>query len=311
MGIRAVIDIGTNSVKLLTAELRGSDVAPLLEESEQTRLGQGFYETHQLRRENIEHTAVTVARFASIARHHGAESVMAFATSAARDAVNRQELEQAIEKTARLKLRVISGDEEADWVFRGVTSDPVFREQHLVVMDVGGGSTEFIFGMNDHRDFAQSFKMGTVRSLEKFPLSNPPTPAEKQSCLAYLRDFLGHQVAPRLGPQIQSASSVQLVGTGGTANILARMDKKFDSWERKLIEGTSISRVRLTEILDVLWGLPIEERRRLPGMPPKRADVMLIGAAIYHAVMTVFAFGTVKVSTRGLRYAALFENPPS
>src|SRR4051812_15330984 len=141
---RAVIDVGTNSVKLLVAEIRGTQINPILEESEQTRLGQGFYETHRLRRENIENTAVAVAQFAGLAKHWGAGSVTVFATSAARDAENSKELIDAIKRASALDLRVISGDQEANWVFRGVTTDPAFRARNLLVMDVGGGSTEFI-----------------------------------------------------------------------------------------------------------------------------------------------------------------------
>jgi exopolyphosphatase/guanosine-5'-triphosphate,3'-diphosphate pyrophosphatase len=305
---RAVIDIGTNSVKLLVAELHGPEITPLIEDSEQTRLGQGFYETHRLRADNIETTALAVARFAGLARETGAESVMAFATSAARDAVNRIELEHSIHQIAHLKLRVISGEEEADWVFRGVTSDPSFKDQHLLVMDLGGGSTEFIFGMNDRCQFGQSFQLGTVRLLEKFMPSDPPHESERRACEQFIEQFLSHEVQRPLAPHLQGKSDVQFVATGGTANILARMHKKFDSWERTLIDRSAIALDAVHEIRDALWALPLAERKRLPGLPPKRADVMLMGAAVYSAVMKVFGFDQVRVSARGLRYTALLES---
>src|SRR6185436_12776007 len=116
---RAVIDVGTNSVKLLVAEVGAGQVLPILEESEQTRLGSGFYETRQLQPQAIEHTAAVVKEFAERARLWAAVTPMVIATSAARDAINQDELLNAIQEASGLKVRVISGEEEADWVYKG------------------------------------------------------------------------------------------------------------------------------------------------------------------------------------------------
>src|SRR5690242_8407946 len=121
---RAVIDVGTNSVKLLVADVSGREVQPLWEESKQTRLGRGFYETHRLQQEAIDATGKAVAQFSETARKFQANSVRVIATSAARDAVNGDELTSAIEKVSGLKMEIISGDQEAEWVFQGVTTDP-------------------------------------------------------------------------------------------------------------------------------------------------------------------------------------------
>src|ERR1035437_6107309 len=120
---RAVIDVGTNSVKLLVAEVAGREIQPICEQSKQTRLGHGFYETHRLRPDAIAATAVAVAGFAAMAREAQAVSIRVLATSAAREAVNREELTAAIEEAARLKVEVISGQQEAELGFQGVTTD--------------------------------------------------------------------------------------------------------------------------------------------------------------------------------------------
>ena len=143
---RAVIDIGTNSVKLLVAEVAGATVTPLLEQSEQTRLGRGFYETHRLQPEAIRQTAQAVAEFAGRAGKFSPVSTRVIATSAARDALNAAELIAAIKASAGLPVEIISGEQEADWAFLGVTSDPALAGQPLLILDVGGGSTEFILG---------------------------------------------------------------------------------------------------------------------------------------------------------------------
>src|SRR5450755_2296129 len=127
---RAVIDVGTNSIKLLVADVRGRDVQPVHEESRQTRLGKGFYETHRLQPETIAHTAEAVWEFAETAREKNAGSIRVIATSGARD---------------------------ADWAFRGVTTDPELANQPLLLLDVGGGSTEFILGHDEEKSFAHSF----------------------------------------------------------------------------------------------------------------------------------------------------------
>src|ERR1051326_3636279 len=140
---RAVIDVGTNSVKLLVGIVEGRNVRPLLEKSEQTRLGEGFYETHRLQSQKIQRTAEAVGVFAHEASTtFQLSSLRIIATSAARDAVNKKELLDAIQQASGHAVEVISGDQEADWVFEGVTSDPVFATEPLLVIDVGGGSTE-------------------------------------------------------------------------------------------------------------------------------------------------------------------------
>src|SRR5437879_4940305 len=133
---RAVIDVGTNSIKLLVADVSDHDVKPVYEDSKQTRLGQAFYQTHRLQAGAIASTVRAVAHFAESAREHNAASIRVFATSAARDAINPEELTAAIEAASGLKVEIISGDLEADWVFQGVTSDARLAKTPLLLLDV-------------------------------------------------------------------------------------------------------------------------------------------------------------------------------
>ena len=310
---RAVIDIGTNSVKLLVAEISGHDVRPLHEDSKQTRLGKGFYETQHLQPESIAKTAKAVARFAEIAREHQADSIRVIATSAARDSKNPDELLGAIHEASGLKVEIISGDQEADWAFQGVTTDPQFARQHLLLLDVGGGSTEFILGQGEQKHFRQSFPLGTVRLLEKFPVSDPPTADEFKVCRESLKRFLNEQVKPQLEPamtreaKLRPAGKIELVGTGGTTSILARMEAKMDDYDRDRIEATRLPLARVRWQREHLWSLPLDTRKEIVGLPPKRADVILTGVAIYEAVMEAFGFTELRVSTRGLRFAAVMD----
>jgi exopolyphosphatase/guanosine-5'-triphosphate,3'-diphosphate pyrophosphatase len=305
---RAVIDVGTNSVKLLVADVTGQDVRPVHEESRQTRLGKGFYETHRLQPEPIARTAEAVWEFAGIAREKNAGSIRVIATSAARDATNPRDLTISIERAAGLKTEIITGAREADWAFKGVATDAKLAQHPLLLLDVGGGSTEFILGHGQKKSFAHSFPLGTVRLMEKFPHSDPPKKSELNACREWLKNFLHHEVRPQLEPVLRgNAAGILLVGTGGTTSILGRLEHKLGGYDREKIERTVLTLERLTAQRHKLWSLPLAERKEIPGLPKQRADVILTGVLIYEAVMEEFGFQELRVSTRGLRFAAVME----
>jgi len=303
---RAVVDIGTNSVKLLVADVHGSAVMPVLESSEQTRLGQAFYRTHRLTPAAINRTAVAVARFAAQARALGAHDVRVIATSAARDARNPDDLRAAVRQGCGLELAVISGEQEAEWAFRGVTSDSRLGGRLLLILDVGGGSTEVVLGHNSPPAFRQSYPLGAVRLLESVAPGEPPTVTDRARCEESVRSFLRDQVGPPLRAALAAfAAPAELVGTGGTASVLGAMELGLIRFDRERLESLRLERARVQHWLAHLWQLPLAERRRIPGLPPERADVILTGVAIYAGLMECFDFPALRISTRGLRFAAL------
>ena len=306
---RAVIDVGTNSVKLLVADVADGTVQPLLERSEQTRLGRGFYETRRLQPDAIRQTTQAIAGFATLAARFQPESTRVVATSAAREALNQAELIDTVERETGLRMEIISGETEADWAFRGVTTDPALAEVPLLIIDVGGGSTEFILGQGLARHFQRSLPMGSVRLLERFPVSDPPTLNERNGLCAWLDQFLAAEVEPELRRALNSfvPGSVRLVGTGGTGTILARMQAGLAGFDRTRIEATRLRREDVRAETTRLWNLSLAERKKIVSLPPNRADVILIGAAIYLAIMERFDFSEASVSTRGLRFAAVLD----
>ena len=304
---RAVIDIGTNSVKLLVADVLGRTVRPVLEQGEQTRLGRGFYQTHLLQRDAVELTARVVKVFAEQARAAGAEDIRAIATSAAREAGNASDLLEAVHHASGLSVEVIPGELEADWAFQGVTTDPALQDQALLILDVGGGSTEFIMGQGREQHLRQSFHLGTVRLFECLRIPDPPAEADWHRCRDWLGAFLAREIEPRLGewsPRVRPAG-LRLVGTGGTTAILARMALGLRTFDRDRIEGARLALPQVRQRREHLWGLPLSARRTLVGLPPERADVILTGVAIYETVMEFFHLPELWVSTRGLRFAAV------
>jgi exopolyphosphatase/guanosine-5'-triphosphate,3'-diphosphate pyrophosphatase len=306
--IRAVIDVGTNSVKLLVASVDGSIVRPLEESSEQTRLGHGFYETHSIQPAAIRQTAETVARFATKARAWNPASIRVIGTSAARDAINRNELVAAIEEQASLPVSVISGEQEADWAFRGVATDPALATHDLLVIDIGGGSTEFTAGHRGTRVFGNSFKLGTVRYLERSKISEPPTHDEMLACAKETRDLLQAWVKPVLQPVLDRLGpDLRFIGSGGTNTIVARIHLRLRAFNRELIDGATLSREEVRQLKLRLWRTPLEERRHIIGLPSNRADVILPGVVFVDEVMDVFRLNEMRISTRGLRFAALMD----
>jgi exopolyphosphatase/guanosine-5'-triphosphate,3'-diphosphate pyrophosphatase len=310
---RAVIDVGTNSTKLLVGDVTSGRIVPVLETSRQTRLGEGFYETLHLQPEAIARTAAAISELAATARELAVESLRVIATSAARDANNSQALRKAVHDAAGLEIEIISGAREADWAFHGVTSDPQLSTQPVLILDLGGGSTEFILGAGTIQHFRHSFPLGTVRLLEKFPHSDPPRQTELQACRDWVRGFLQMEVAPRVRQSMQWEEHLSghrplaLVGTGGTATILGRMELELDSYDREKLESARLSLDRLRWHTDRLWNLPLPARKCVKGLPANRADVILTGTVIYEAIMEILRLPQLRISTRGLRFGALMD----
>ncbi len=311
---RAVIDVGTNSIKLLVAKVDGLRIEPVLEESHQTRLGQGFYATHQLQLSRINHTAEAVAQFVTKAREYHASTVRVLATSAAREAKNADQLVSAVEKATGVPLEIITGEQEARLAFFGLTSDPRLSGQPLLLVEAGGGSTQFVLGHQEQPDFLQSFRIGSVRLLEHLSHSDPPTASELAVCRSFISDFLLREVATRLLAQIEHVSRscpespLRLVATGGTASILGCMEARLDHFDREALEAVRLPLDRVRWHVEHLWSLPLEARKQIVGLPKNRADVILTGAAIYEGVLREFNLPELQLSTRGLRFGAVLTS---
>jgi exopolyphosphatase/guanosine-5'-triphosphate,3'-diphosphate pyrophosphatase len=152
--------------------------------------------------------------------------------------------------------------------------------------------------------------VGTVRLLERVPPSDPPSGSELSACLDWLGDSVARKVKASLEPffKHRSADVVRLVGTGGTTTIMSKIESELDTFDRERIEATPLSRAVVEAQLRKLWSLPLAQRRTVTGLPPSRADVILMGVAIYYSLMDHFGFPELFVSTRGLRYAAVLSN---
>lgn len=306
---RAVIDVGTNSVKLLVADVDRGKAHPVWEVGHQTRLGKGLFRDHLLTASAIAATAQTVADYVSKAREHGAVSIRAIATSAARDARNADDLVEAVRSLAGLDLEIISGEEEARFAYQGVTTDESLGPGPLLILDLGGGSTEMVLGVGKEIWFSASFRIGTVRLLEMMPHGDPPKPEEREAAHSWLVQTLDRDVLPVLQPHLArlQGNPFEVIATGGTASILGCLEAGLERFDRHRLDGLRIPVQALRRLNERLWNLPLATRRKLPGLPPERADVILMGATIYEGILERLERPCLHVSTRGLRFAAVLE----
>ena len=303
---RAVIDIGTNSVKLLVAAVEGAEVRWVHKAGEAVRLGQGIFETHWLQPDAIQRAAQVVARLARQAAGFNPSVFHVIATSAVREAVNRADLVNAVEAASGLKVEVLSGEQEAEWVFAGVRRDPALAGLPLMVIDVGGGSTEFIIGQDDLIICRYSFPLGSLRLLERLPPSDPPAPGDLSRCRAWLAHFLYQEVWPRLEPRIQTFGRhrVRLVGTGAKLRLLAELTAG-PATTGQTGASLSLNLEQLHAALERLWRLTRAERQQLHVIPAARADLVLTVGAIVEGIMQLFDFPELHSSDWGLSHGAI------
>lgn len=306
---RAVIDVGTNSVKLLVGAVDGAQVTPLVERSRQTRLGEGLFDTRRLQPEAIARTAETVAEFAGVARQYAPATLSVIATAAARESENAAELGEAIRAASGLAMRVIDGETEADWSFQGVGTGAEGHGGAVLVTDLGGGSTEFVLGRDGRRLYARSHPLGANRLLARLSPGDPPGEGALRHCRAELDAFFAREILPELdgARHRHHLPSPDYRAVGGSAVILARLRLGMEGFDREAIEACRIRRDELEELTLRLWSVPLAERRNLVGLPPERADIMLTGSAIHEGILRNLQLDSFRPSTRGLRFAALLQ----
>jgi exopolyphosphatase / guanosine-5'-triphosphate,3'-diphosphate pyrophosphatase len=200
--------------------------------------------------------------------------------SAERDASNQAELIAGIARETGLYCEVISGEDEAEWVFRGVNMNPEFLGRPLVILDVGGGSTEMIVGEGTLVYYRRSFALGALRIFEQLKPSDPPADRDLAACRSVLDEFMRREIAPSLSPVLREfeASQVRLVGTGGSASVLAKVMENATKPETICEDALLLRKSGVEQTVDRLWGCSTEERARIPGVPPERAKVILTGA---------------------------------
>ncbi len=295
----AAIDVGTNTVLLLVAEQTASGFDPVAERGAITRLGKGVDASRRLAPEAMERTLNSVGAFADEARALGAVGLVVSATSAARDAENGAVFLAAARARAGVDVEILSGEEEASLSYLAVSNDFAAEAgpRELVAIDIGGGSTEFIFGTGSTVRFHASLDIGSVRLTERCVRSDPPSAED----FARLHDELDAALAPVPSP----GADALVVGVAGTVTTLYAVAKGIAPYDAARVQGGWLARDVLAQTRVRLASEPLVARRRIPGLQPERADVIIAGAVLLeHALDHLGAAGT-RVSDRGLRWGLL------
>jgi exopolyphosphatase / guanosine-5'-triphosphate,3'-diphosphate pyrophosphatase len=290
----AAIDMGTNSTRLLVADLEDGKIRDLDRESRITRLGEGVDERHRLLPEPIARVRNVLSDFRRTIESLDAERTLAVATSAFRDAENGEAFLGEIEWSYGFETRLLSGHDEARLTFRGVTAERVI-EDGTVVVDVGGGSTELLAGGPDGVHWNDSLDIGSVRLTERFLHSDPPTENELSACSEAARVLLAERV-----PDDVHTRATAAIGVAGTITSLGGLDLGLEEHDRERVHGHVLTRDALQRQLERLASLPLEERRKLRPLDPDRAPVIVAGAVIVREVVDFLGVGALEVSERDI-----------
>ena len=320
----AAIDIGTNTTLLLVAEkvdgsaaggtsrtpsVDAGELRAVCEEATITRLGEGVDASRKLSSAAIERTNTCLTRYATIVRELGASRVAVVGTSAMRDAGGSEDVRRRVRELFGVEARTISGDEEARLTFAGALSglDVVgsSRPNHAVVFDIGGGSTELVVGAA-HGSVAvsHSFDVGSVRLTERHIKSDPPSRAEMDAVTSAVRAAFASEPHVWEGARAQASPPI---GIAGTVTTLAAISFGLVRYDSARIHGSTMTADEVRAVVDRLAALPLEERKRVPGLEPERADVIVAGGLLVLATLDALGSSTMRVSDRGVRWGVAQE----
>ena len=291
----AVVDLGTNTTRLLVADVQDGQLEELEKQTTITRLGQGVDATGRLADEAMDRVRETLDEYRQTIDRLEAEDVIAVATSAMRDADNGPEFRDELNRRYGIDARTISGDEEARLTFLGATSGrtPAAKSPpSTVVIDIGGGSTEYVVGSNGaDPDFHVSAQMGSRRHTERFLESDPPTHEELEALAADVRRIIEESVPEEIRERTEEGIAV-----AGTATTLAAIELELDPYDPEKVHGYRLGLAAVERIQAMLAALPVEERTKVTGLHPDRAPVIVAGVTILVESIRAFGLDEIEIS---------------
>ena len=299
----AVVDLGTNSTRLLVADVDAGRVSEVDRRTDVTRLGDGVDASGRLADTAMERVFSTLAGYREAIDGHRAERVVAVATSAVRDAANGEDFRAELRERFGIDARTISGEEEARLTFLGATSGRASEDQHVLVHDIGGGSTEFVIGRPGHEPgFHVSTQAGSVRQTERHLASDPPAPDEVAALADEIRTIVNGAVPARLRDETAAGIAV-----AGTATSLAAIDQRLAPYDPERVHGYRLELAACERMLAMLAALPLAERREVTGLHPDRAPTIVAGAVILVESMRAFGLDAVEVSEADILHGAALD----
>jgi exopolyphosphatase/guanosine-5'-triphosphate,3'-diphosphate pyrophosphatase len=299
----AVVDLGTNSTRLLIADVAGGRVDELERRTEVTRLGEHVDSAGELNAVAMMRVFDTVGSYRELIDQHDAGTVVGVATSAVRDAKNGEQFCKELGNRFGVETRTISGDEEARLSFLGATSGRPPGGDPLLVLDIGGGSTEFVVGIpGSAPTFHVSTSAGSVRQTERHLTEDPPTDAHLSAVAGEVAAIIEAEV-----PRDVRRSAAAGIAVAGTATSLAAVDQRLEEYDPERVHGYRLDRYAVEEILAHLAEIPLAERREIVGLPPGRAPTIVAGALILSEAMAAFDFDWIETSEADILHGAAID----
>jgi len=300
----AFVDVGTNTILCLIADIRDTGRFRVLDDmAEIARLGQGVDQTGVIGAAGEQRATEILARYRDRCNDLGVAEITAVGTSALRDAKNSDEVRARIRGGLGIDIRVISGAEEARYSFLAVQRGLSLLGHQLLVIDIGGGSTEFILGNDTGVTRAVSVDVGSVRLTERY-LHSDPVSTEEVAAMSFAAEAQLAAVTNEIAAQ---ADSPALVGIAGTFTTLAAIEQKLVGYSHSQVHGSVLKLTAVKRQVAMLQEQSIAERKRIVGLEPKRADVIFAGAYLIERILERFGAGQVVVSDQGVRYGLLHE----
>jgi exopolyphosphatase/guanosine-5'-triphosphate,3'-diphosphate pyrophosphatase len=301
-GVRvAVLDMGTNSTRLLVADVDGGQVREVERRSTVTRLGRGVDTSDQLAADAIEDVCATVADYVALYEPLEPDVVTAIATSAVRDSANSGAFIGELQERFALSARVLGGADEARLTYLGACADRPGGTRTLVV-DIGGGSTELIVGTGDEIAFYASLQAGTVRHTERHLLHDPPSASELEALAEDVQRLIDRELEG-----VDLAQAQEGIAVAGTPTSLAAVEQELDPYDPELVHGHRLRLGTIQRMLSELATMPLEQRLDVTGLHPGRAPTIVAGVVILVQVMRAFGLGEIEVSEHDILYGAALE----
>jgi exopolyphosphatase / guanosine-5'-triphosphate,3'-diphosphate pyrophosphatase len=297
----AVVDIGTNSTRLLVADVGEGRVQEVTRRSTVTRLGRGVDTSAQLSAEAIEDVCFVVGNYIDLYTDLGAERVSAIATSAVRDSSNAQMFLAELRERFALDARILNGAEEAGLTYAGASADRPAGERTLVI-DIGGGSTELILGDGSDVGFYASLQAGTVRHTERYLKADPAEAVQLEDLAADVRGLIGEALE---GAALAQAN--EGIAVAGTPTSLAAIDQDLEPYDPELVHGYRLSLDSIQHMLSELAAKPLAERLHVRGLQPGRAATIVAGVVILVQAMRAFGLDEIEVSEHDILWGAALE----
>ena len=294
-----ILDIGTNSIKFLAAGIENGQIKVSEDSNNISRLGEGLYKTGNISEEAIKRNIDALREFLDISKKYKPDQIITVGTMGLRTAKNAKEFIEKVKKELGLKIKVLTGEEEARFSYLATISTISIDEKDILVFDTGGGSTEFIYGKGDTIKERLSLNIGAVQPTEKYLKSDPVTDQEWEECNAVIAELLKNDLPDRKIDQI--------VGIGGTVTSMGAIKHHMQNYDAEKIQGSELTLDEVKSQIKMFREKTIDQRKEIVGLQPKRADVILAGATIVMNILLLNHKNHFVLSDRGLRHGIIFN----